>query len=157
MKMSIEEYWEKNPIPRPETGRQDIEKTARIYEDRQQAAEEIERLKDSITNQLERGNDLQYILYTALTLIGLLTNDTEWAEAGQGILSGIYEGLEQQSLLTDNAAIAAQRLEGMQAAYNEKLRRQLTRSINGYKRIEKALQEALKAVDELDPQEDISG
>ena len=51
--------------------------------------------------------------------------------------------------------MAAHRLEQMQTDYNDKLRRQLTRNLNGYRRIEKALQEALQAVNALEPQEEI--
>ena len=54
----------------------------------------------------------------------------------------------------NNAAVAAHRLEEMKTAYNEKLRRQLERNIKGYGKIEKALNEALRAVEALDPQEE---
>ena len=103
--------------------------------------------------QLEQGNEPQFILYTALKAIGLLTHDEQWAEAGQKTLDNVYADLAQQSFLTDNAAIAAARLDTMQTAYNEKLRRQLKSQLNGYRRIEKALQEALQAVNALEPQE----
>ena len=155
MGKSLEEYAAQNPAQEPETERQAVNKTASSYEDRQQERAEAERLKESITNQLEQGNEPQYILYTAITAIGLLTHDEQWAEAGKSTLDKVYEDLAQRSFLVDNAAVAAQRLDGMQAAYNDKLRRQLTRSINGYRRIERALQEALQAVNELEPQEDI--
>ena len=69
-------------------------------------------------------------------------------------MNSVYADLAQQSLLEDNAAEAAHRLEAMQADYNDKLRRQLTRQLNGYKRIERALQEALQAVDAIDPEEE---
>ena len=104
--------------------------------------------------QLEQGNAPETILYTALRAIGLLTHDAEWTEAGKQTLDRVYADLAQQSFLTDNAAIAAHRLEQMQNDYNDKLRRQLTRNLNGYRRIEKALQEALQAVNALEPQEE---
>lgn len=155
MKMSLEEYAERNPAQEPERERQAIEETARSYEDRQQERAEVDRLKGSITNQLEQGNAPQYILYTAIQAIGILTHDEQWAEAGKQSLDNVYADLAQESFLVDNVAVAAHRLEEMKTAYNEKLRRQLTRDINGYRRIEKALQEALQAVNDLDPQEEI--
>lgn len=155
MGKSLEEYAAQNPAQEPEKERQAITRTARSYEDRQQEAAEAQRLKESITNQLEQGNAPEYILYTAIKAIGLLTHDEEWAQAGERCLDSVYEDLAQQSFIVDNAAVAAQRLDSMQAAYNDKLRRQLTRSISGYRRIEKALQEALQAVNDLEPQEDI--
>ena len=128
-----------------------MEETARTYNDRQQEREIVEQLKASILRQLEQGNEPQIILYTALKAIGILTQDAQWAADGQEILDKVYSDLAQESLLTDNAATAAARLDTMQATYNEKLRRQLKSQLNGYKRIEKALQEALQAVNTMEP------
>lgn len=155
MKMSLDEYAEQNPAQEPEQERQAIEETARSYEERQQERADVNRLKDSILNQLEQGNAPQYILYAAIEAIGILTHDEQWTAAGKQILDNVYEDLAQETFLVDNAAVAAHRLQEMKAAYNDKLRRQLTRDINGYRQIEKALQEALQAVNDLDPQEEI--
>ena len=154
MAKTLEEYAAQHPQQEPEQERQAIEDTARSYREQMQERETVEGLKASILQQLEQGNAPQYILYTAIKAIGILTHDAEWAEAGRQTLDTVYADLAQQSLLTDNAAIAAQRLDTMQAEYNDKLRRQLTRNLNGYRRIEKALQEALQAVNALEPQEE---
>lgn len=153
MGKSLAEYAAQHPQQEPERERQAIAETARSYQDRQQEREQVEQLKASIAQQIQEGNAPQYILYTALQAIGILTHDEEWAQAGKQTLDSVYADLAQQSLLTDNAAIAAQRLDAMRAAYNEKLRRQLKTQLNGYRRIEKALQEALQAVNALEPQE----
>lgn len=153
MAKSLEEYAAQHPQQEPERERQSIQEAAKTYQDRQQERERIEQLKASIMRQLEQGNAPQYILYTAIKAIGLLTQDAAWTEAAQKTLDSVYADLAQQSFLTDNAAIAAQRLETMQTDYNDKLRRQLTRQLNGYRRIEKALQEALQAVNAIEPQE----
>ena len=153
MAKSLEEYAAQHPQQEPERARQSIQEAAKTYQDRQQERERIEQLKASIMRQLEQGNAPQYILYTAIKAIGLLTQDAAWTEAAQETLDSVYADLAQQSFLTDNAAIAAQRLETMQTDYNDKLRRQLTRQLNGYRRIEKALQEALQAVNAIEPQE----
>ncbi len=154
MGKSLAEYAAQHPRQEPEQERQAIAETARSCQDRQQERETVEQLKASIAQQLQEGNAPQYILYAALRAIGILTHDTEWAENQKQILNNIYADLAQQSLLTDDAAIAAARLDAMQTQYNDKLRRQLTTQLNGYRRIEKALQEALQAVNALEPQED---
>ena len=115
-----------------------IKETARSYEEWQRDQETVARIKEGITHQLEQGNAPQYILYGAIQAIGILTRDKEWAEAGQQALNAVYEDLAQESLLVNNAAVAAHRLEEMKTAYNEKLRRQLERNIKGYGKIEKA-------------------
>lgn len=153
MGKSLEEYAAQHPQQEPERERQAIAETARSYQDRQQERETVEQLKTSIAQQLQEGNAPETILYTALRAIGILTHDEAWTEAQQQALDSIYADLAQQSLLTDNAAIAAARLEAMQTQYNEKLRRQLTTQLTGYRRIERALREALQAVNAIDQQE----
>lgn len=152
MAKSLEDYAAQNPQQEPERERQSARETARSYREQMQEREQVEGLKASILQQLEQGNAPETILYTALRAIGILTHDAEWTESGEKTLESVYADLAQQSLLTDNAAIAAQRLGTMQADYNEKLRRQLQRNLNGYRRIEKALTEALQAVAALEPQ-----
>lgn len=118
-------------------------------QDRERAAE----LMESITEQLEKGNAPQLILYSAISAIGLLTNDPEWAAAAHDTLDTVYADLEQDSFLTDNAAVAAHRLEQMQQNYNEKLKRQLERSIRNYDRLVSSMRETLNIVTGLDPDE----
>lgn len=116
---------------------------------------EAERLKENITAQLEAGTEPQIILYTALKAIGLLTNDPAFTEAAQGKIDAVYSDLAQQSFIQDNNAIAQERLEKMQAEYNDKLRRSINRQLAGYRRVEKALNDVLAAVNATEPQEDI--
>lgn len=149
---TLEEYAAQHPQTEPERERQAIAGTARRFREQMQERETVDQLKESILQQLEQGNAPELILYTALRAIGLLTHDDQWTEAGQKSLDAVYSDLAQQSLLTDNAAIAAHRLETMQTAYNEKMRRQITRSLTEYRRIERALQEALQAIDAIEEQ-----
>lgn len=116
---------------------------------------EAERLKENITAQLEAGAEPQIILYTALKAIGLLTNDPAFTEAAQGKIDAVYSDLAQQSFIQDNNAIAQERLEKMQTEYNDKLRRSINRQLAGYRRVEKALNDVLAAVNATEPQEDI--
>lgn len=116
------------------------------------ARERAEELKDSITEQIDKGNAPQTILYTAISAIGLLSHDTEWAEAAHAALDALYEDLEQDSFMVDNAAIEASRRGRKQTEYNDRLRRQIIRQLGGYGKIKKGLEDALAALDELEQQ-----
>jgi chaperonin cofactor prefoldin len=153
MGISLEEYAALHPTEKPEI-MPEIEEAAKTYRERQQEREEVEILKQSISRQLEQGNAPQYILYTAIKAIGILTNDARWTERGHNALNDVYEDLAQESFIVDNAAIAAQRLDDMEKKYNAKLKKQLQTQLNGYRKIEKAITEALKAVNELSPEEE---
>ncbi len=150
MRMTLQEYAAAHPSQEPPQEQQAIAAAARSHEDRQQAQEEVKQIKDTITYQLEQGIAPQFVLYGALKAIGILTLDEEWAEAGKRQLDAIYKDLAQESLVIDNAAIAAQRLETMKTDYNEKLKRQLQRNLSGYRKVSAALEEALKAINEID-------
>lgn len=153
MGKTLKEYAAQHPQQEPEREREQMRSTTEAIKDRQQEREQAERLKESILQQLEQGNAPESILYTAIKVIGLLSSDPGFAEAGQRCLDAVYADLAQQSLLVDNAAVAAHRLETMRHDYNKKLKTSLTRQLNGYRRIADALLKALQAVDEVEPQE----
>ncbi len=149
MRKSLEEYAERNQRPEPEQERRTMEETARTYTERRQELEAVEELKTSIMQQLEQGNAPELILLTAIRAIGILTHDEQWTNRGRQIIESVYNDLAQQSLLTDNAAIAAQRLERMQSDYNDKMRKRIQQSFRGYRKLEKALNEAWNALKEM--------
>lgn len=153
MAKSLAEYAAENPQEMPAAEREQMQHTATMKEqerERRQERAQIDRLKASILAQLEQGNAPQYILYTALETIGLLSHDEEFTTTGKKCLDNIYADLAQQSLLTDNAAIAAARIEEMQNSYNDRLRRQLEKQLNGYHKIAKGLNDALAALDDME-------
>lgn len=150
MAKSLEEYAAQHPQQAPDREQRAVQEAAKTYQDRQQERERITKIKDSITYQLEKGNPPQYILYPALEAIGILTDDADWAEAGKQALDRVYADLAQQSIFTDDAAAAAQRLDAMQEEYNEKTRHKLMTQLNGCRRIEKALNDALDAIFSLE-------
>lgn len=153
MAKTLSEYAAQFPQEMPPSEREQQNHAAAIKEqerERQEERQTAERLKASIAAQLEQGNELQYILYTALECIGLLSHDAEWAESGKACLDKVYDDLAQQSLLTDNAAIAAERTKALQEGYKDRLRRQLNKQLSGYHKIARGLNEALAALDELD-------
>ena len=157
MGMRLDQYAAEAPQEMPEFERERLQREA---EERAQARREtrsseqkqaqVSRLKERITEQLEQGGPPQHILYAALEAIGILTDDDAWAEAGKQYLDNVYDGLAQQSLLDDNAAIQAQRISQMQESYNDRLRRQLERQLSGYHRIAKGLIDALAALGEIE-------
>ena len=157
MARGLFDYAEQNPAGEPPQETRALRETVRTYREAQAQRETAEELKKSISQQITGGNAPQYILYTAISAIGLLTNDPGWTEEQRGRLDAVYDDLRQQSFITDNEEIAAHRLAEMQRAYNSKLRKSLERNLNGYKRIEKGITEALKALNEIDPQGDTSG
>lgn len=145
--MNLEEYAAQHPQQKPTQGPAE---TAQTYHDRLEERAQIDKLKLSISRQLKEGNEPQYILYTAIKAIGILTKDPEWFAEGEAALDAVYADIAQESLLTDRAAIAAQRLDAMQGDYNRKLRAQAQRQLAGYKKIEGALKEVLRALNELE-------
>ena len=157
MGKSLAQYAAENPQNMPKTELDQLQRAAeaRAQErlnilDREQRQAKADRLKEIITAQLEEGEPLQHILYSALDAIGILSGDEEWSEAGKKCLSEIYDGLEQQSLLVDNAAIEAQRIEQMRTRYNERLRKQIRQQLSGYRKIERCLNDALSALDGIE-------
>lgn len=153
MGRSLAEYAAENPRPEPVQDRRAMDETARTYIERKQELETVEELKGVIMEQLEQGNAPELILLTAVRAIGIFTHDMAWMEAAQSIIDGVYADLAQQSLLVDNATIAAQRLDKLKEEYNRKTRKKLEQSIRGYSRLEKALNAALRALSELDDTE----
>ena len=150
MGKSLAQYAAEHPQEMTEQEREQQQEAAAEQLSREERQERIGQLKASILAQLEQGKDPRFIIYSAVEAIGLLTNDAQWAEAVQQCLNSLYAGLEQQSLLIDTAAIEAQRMEQMQSAYNERLRRQLQRQLAGYHKIANSLNEALTALDKLE-------
>lgn len=127
---------------------------AKSYNEMRIDRERAEQLKQSVLTQLEQGKDPQIILYTALECIGLYSSDPGYIAAGQEYLSRVYADLAQLSFIRDNEAIAAERLEEMQAAYNKKLRNSINRQLYGYRRIERALNDALGVLNEMEQETD---
>jgi IS30 family transposase len=152
MGKSLAEYAAANPQQEPEQEREAMHQTSETIKDRQLEREQAAQLMQSIHTQLEQGNAPQTILYTAITTIGLLAHDKEWAESAQTSLDAIYTDIAQQSLLVSEATMATHRLSQMQEDYNAKLRMQLTRQLSGYQRIAKGLSEALDALNQFSPE-----
>ena len=144
--LSLVEYAAQHPQREPEQDRRSAGETARSYQDRRDDMERVAQLKKSIAFQLERGAAPQDVLYSAIKAIGILTKDTDWTDTTTQAIDSVYGDLAQQSLIDDNAAIALERLAERRAEYDSKLIRQLSTQMQGYRRVEKALRDALNAI-----------
>ena len=140
------EYTEQNPIEEPIQAQESIKETARTVKERQEIKDKAEYYKDSIAEQLNGGNDPQYILYTAISCIGLLTDDEEWMEAQKEVLNRVYDDLEQENIFVDSAVVAAKRLQEMRDNYIDKLSKRLLKDCNDLRKIDAKMQEALDTV-----------
>jgi len=147
MGMGLLDYAEQNPGQEPEKEQRAIRETARTYLERKEAQEEATDLKRRIAQQLEDGSEPQYILYTALRAIGILTNDKTWTDEQTARLDSIYGDLAQGSFLVDNAMIAEERLLEKHKEYTEKAGKQLRQLLKAYKLSTDALEAALMLID----------
>lgn len=132
---------------------------ANTQDERERAIDrqEADRLKESITRQLESGTEPQIILLTAVKAIGLYAGDLAFTAAAEEKIDAIYSDLAQQSFIQDNAEIARQRLETQQTEYREKARKGIQRQLTATRRIEHALLDALQAVNAAEPDADPFG
>lgn len=152
MKKGIFEFWEEHP----DTGAGNLTEQIsaaldrRTYQDAQEDQKRAARLKASITAQMERGASPEIVLYSALELIGLYSADPEWTKAQRARLDAIYSGLEQQSLIANNAAIADARLKAAADDFAKQARKTIRAKIHVCERLENTLRAALQELDELD-------
>ena len=151
MGQSLAEYAAANPLPEiPGKEREDMAAVAKTMQERKEELETAEQLKDRIIRQLEQGNDAHIILYTALKCISLYSNSPEYLKTATGLLDAVYEDLAQQSFIQDNAALAAERLERQQEEFNKQLGSSLKRQLAKYRRIERALIDALEELNGIE-------
>lgn len=150
MAKTLEEYAAAHPIPEPARPRAE---GAGGYSDYLQRREQVQRMKDSIAQQLQQGAAPQTILYTAIKAIGILTADDPWSAAALESLDSVYADLAQQSMLADNDLIAAQRLDAMREQFATTTRRQLYRQQAAAGKLQRAITEALQALEEIEPEE----
>lgn len=152
MKKGIFDFWEDHPDEGAAALTEQISAAIeqRTYQEAQEDQERAAQLKDSISDQMERGESPEIVLYSAFELIGLYSADPEWTRTQRARLDAVYKDLAQQSLITDNASIADARLKAAAADFAAKTRRTIRAKLNGCERLEKALRTALQELDTLD-------
>lgn len=144
MRKSLFEYAEEHPKTAPPE--EQLTESKPIQE-RWDELEKAKALKEQITRQLERGDKPQLILYTALSCIGLLSEDEAWETEAQSYLNHVYADIVQLSMDLDEAELERKRLEEMQEEYNRKLRKDIKRRLNGLVAIEQQLEHLLTDID----------
>lgn len=151
--MSLEEYAAAHPHELTEPERREQAAHARSYAERKEAEARSKDLMAQILRQLENGTAPQTVIYTAVEAIATLTGAEEWKAAAEKSLETIYADLAQQSFLTDNESIAADRLQARAEEQAAKTRRQLESNLRKCRQLETALQEALNAAQRLLPED----
>lgn len=146
-KMSLEEYAAAHQHELTEPERKAQAAAARSYTEKQEQAAQLADMKAHIIRQLESGAEPQTILYSAISALGLATDDPAWTGAAHEKLESLYSDLAQRSFLTDEAAIAAERMNARHEEYCGKLQRQLLRQVNACRQLEKDLQAALNTIE----------
>lgn len=138
-----------SPAPIEEQPPQETIDVRAEYEARRAAAEKANELKESISRQIEQGNDPQYILYTAIRAIGYLTRDTEWQREQEKQLDSVYGDLAQVSFLLDETAIAGERLEEKRQQYAERMLKRLNNNLKDCEKIQTSIKQAMEATRKL--------
>lgn len=146
MALSLTEYYAQTPEPEetPQAA------PGRSYQDARQERETVDQIKASILAQLEQGNAPQDILYSALRVIGMLTQDNEWTEAGTAILERTYSDIAQRSLFAEDASLVLDRLETLRAEYVAKAKRQLTKYQRDTQNLSYHINRAMEALGALE-------
>lgn len=145
---SLWEYADQNPQQEPQPELQAEGRNA--WQEAVQNRETVAQIKAGITQQLAQGNEPQYILYSALQAIGILTNDREWMKASMAALDSVYSDLAQQSLLAEESSLAADRLAEQRAAYIQQTRKQLQQNLAKLQKMQEAVIAARAALNLLE-------
>lgn len=138
MGLSLEEYAKQNPPT--ENEQREFEEAAKPLQEELARTRSVEDLKAGILSQIRQGDEPQYILYAALEVIGILSEDPIWAELGQSHLDYLYGDLRQRALFRDDVALVHERLEQQRADFLDKL----------LKKTQREHRKAQQIADELD-------
>ena len=146
MGIGLFEYAQNNPDQvEPEQARQETAATVRSF----QNLEKVQELKASIADQISQGREPQYILYTAIRVIEMLTNDSEWAHPLQEELDRLYSGIAQESLFRDQTAAAIRSQQEHLTRYTQKKHRELNNSLTECRKLAIELETALRIIDNM--------
>lgn len=154
MGMTLEEYAAKNGQGNlPDPDREELSATVSAIESERQRAEDAARLKRSILDQLQGGSEVQYILYTALRCIGVLTQDPSFIDQTAAVLSKTYKGIAQRSASLDSVTVKSADLAKKQEDYLDKLRKNTMRKKAELMRLESDVNAVLRELDDLQGRE----
>jgi len=115
--------------------------------------EKAEELRKIVAAQIADGEEPEIILYSAVKVIGLLTNDPKWTEQQRQALDLLYIDAGQLSLTSEAAQRARERREQYRREYVKKEKKRLEGQIKACDGIKKNLTDAyniIAAIMELD-------
>ena len=99
--------------------------------------EQAEELKASLLLQAEGGADPAGLLYSAIKIIALVTNDPDFEDQAKAILDPTYKELAQGELFTDQGTAELQKRLEQQRKFINKLNRQTLDAWIEARRLEK--------------------
>ena len=132
--MNFKDFETQHPeaMPVPEYITQEAAEDHEREQTRQENEQTVAALKESIKKQLIEGNEPQYVLYTAIRTIEILSNDPSWAEECKAQLNAVYDDIAQQSLIIDAHAVELARLEKAKADYSRKIIKRVKTDIRNF-------------------------
>lgn len=131
------------------TGAPALVKHDRDAEKTREAFTKAEEMKKTLVRSMEAGTEPQNVLYRALEIIGLLTDDKAFTEKTTGILENVYGDIAQLSFIQDNTLTAQARIDELTKDYIDKARRGVVQQYKRTMRVEDALKKTLDELDNL--------
>lgn len=150
--LTLEEYAARHGAPQAPQDAQSGPDIADAILDRRHKEERLKELQTVILTALERGDQEASIIWQLLELALLFTGETDWMEATRAAFEKRYPAAQQEAIFEASSILDAQRIRDQRRAYNEKTKKQLREQLKAYKKIETGLENALKALNEIDLQ-----
>lgn len=115
--------------------------------------EKAEELREIVAAQIADGEEPEIILYSAVKVIGLLTNDPKWTEQQRQVLDLLYIDAGQESLTSEATHRARERREQYRREYVKKEKKRLEKQRDDCKMLGDYLESALTAIALLEAHE----
>lgn len=145
--MTLEEYAKAHPMDKPEGEAETMEAQAEAIQRKRDATERADELKEELLRQIKNGTPPHISLYTAIDIIGVVTNDTEWKAEAEGIFCDTYTDIHQQAALTRDVLENMRKLQEMQEAFIDAARKKYKSMRRDFERMDAALNTGIKALD----------
>jgi hypothetical protein len=156
-KMTLEEYYRSHPYQ----GDPDREKEEAAYRAEQarkaKDAARADRLKEMLGAGIREATPPEFLLYTAVELLGILYDDPDWKTPLIEKLESMYGDLAQGSFLINQRAVVMDRLRTAQEEDGRKLRKALETQRRRASQMAANIQEAINQLDALEGSEEPQG
>lgn len=150
--MTLEEYAARHTAQKVPQGLQNAPDIADAISTRREKEMRFKELQTVILTALERGDQEASVIWQLLQMAFLFTGESEWKEAAQAAFEKRYPAAQLEATAESSSILEAQRIRDQRRAYNEKTKKQLRNQLKAYKKIETGLEDALKALNEIDLQ-----